>query len=120
MKEKLTRERALELHRKMWTDMQTKLGDTPSFRDRNKFKRNWCKEHGFEDVDCSCFLCEYSEQNGLWCGGECLIDWSPLADDPNEFTRCTDEYIDGGEIYEVAPISEILALPERSFEDEKS
>lgn len=120
MKEKLTRERALELHRKMWTDMQTELGDNPSPIARFEFKRDWCKEHGFEDVDCSCFLCEYSEQNGLWCGGECLIDWSSLADDPSDFTRCTDEYIDGGDIYKVAPISEILALPERSFEDEKS
>ena len=118
MKEKLTRERALELHRKMWTDMQIKLGDTPSSKKRNKFKRKWCNEHGFEYVYCSCFLCEYSEQTGSWCASECLIDWSSLACDPSEYSMCTDEYKGGGTIYCVAPISEILALPERSFEDD--
>lgn len=119
MKEKLTRERALELHRQMWTDMQTELGDNPLSFARVLFKDDWCKKHGFKDVDCSCFLCEYVEQNGLWCSGECLIDWSSLADEPNAFVKCTDLYIDGGEIYTAALISEILALPERSFEDER-
>lgn len=120
MKEILTRERALELHRKMWTDMQIKLGDSPSYSSRLRFRQDWCREHGFEDVDCSCFLCEYSEQTGSWCAGECLIDWSSLADDPNEYIRCTDGYKNGhGAIYEVALISEILALPERSFKDER-
>ena len=118
MKEELTRERALELHRKMWSDMKTALGDKPSFRDRNKFKIEWCEAHGFEDVDCHCFLCEYSEQTGSWCASECLIDWSPLAYEPSEYSMCTDEYKGGGEIYGVAPISAILALPERSFDDE--
>ena len=119
MKEELTRERALELHRKMWTCMQTELGDNPTSYARIKFKRDWCKEHGFDDVDCHCFLCEYSKQTGSWCASECLIDWSPLACEPGEYSMCTDEYKGGGEIYEAAPISEILALPERSFEDER-
>ena len=56
MKEVLTKERALELHRQMWTDMQTELGDRPLPKVRTKFKKDWCEAHGFEDVDCHCFF----------------------------------------------------------------
>lgn len=123
MKEELTRERALELHRQMWTDMQRECGDNPAWFVRNKFKHKWCEEHGFEDVDCNCFLCEYSSQNDLWCSGNCPIDWSQLTNDPDhDYSTCTDTYKDdvyNALIYEAAPISAILALPERSFDDER-
>lgn len=119
MKEELTRERALELHRQMWTDMQTVLGDNPTHSARQRFKRDWCRTHGFEDVECHCFLCEYTAQDGIWCNNNCLIDWSSLTDAECETATCTGYYKDArGLIYEIAPISEILALPERSFEDE--
>lgn len=114
MEELLTKERALELHRMMWEDMRDKLGDNPLFHHRSLFKKDWCKEHNFKDVDCSCFLCEYTTQQGEWCNN-CLLDWSSLRiiNDTNDVAHCTDTYKNGmGLIYEVAPISEILALPE--------
>ena len=108
MPNKLTREQALELHRQMWTDMQNALGDTPNGGKRVFFKENWCEEHFPDDaIDSNCFLCEYVAQNdyseyGRGCNGgrDCLLVW-PYGD-------CTMH-----SYYYDAPISEILALPER-------
>ena len=50
MKQKLTKEKALKLHRQMWEDMQKELGDNPSYFERLDFKHEWCKKHGFVDV----------------------------------------------------------------------
>ena len=96
----LTREEALKYHRQMWTDMQRKLGDNPSGYRRIRFKDKWCAEHfPDEHISNSFFLCEYVNNNDA-DGCCCLIDW------PNG--RCvTFDY------YYTAPISEILALPER-------
>lgn len=98
---KLTREDALNLHRQMWGDMQKELGDTPRAGARVRFKRQWCKEHfPGESVATSCFICEYV-LNNLDCScGACIIDW------PCGKCYSQDYYYD-------APISEILALPER-------
>lgn len=97
---KLTREKALELHRKMWSDMQKELGDTPDLKSRKSYKRHWCKVHGFEDVMGDCFLCEYIENFWLGCK-DCPIKWPGID--------CT-----SGDIsYRYSPISKILALPER-------
>lgn len=115
MKELLTKERALELHRMMWGDMRNELGDNPLVHQRSSFKAGWCIEHNFNDVDCNCFLCEYTAQQGKWCGNNCPLDWSSLRITKDQCTIacCTDTYKNGiGLIYEVAPISEILALPE--------
>lgn len=104
MKEELTRERALELHRKMWESMQRDLGDCPKTSDRLVYKFEWCYKHNYELVN-NCFLCEYDAQHNDGAGCQCLIKW--------KYGRCIDN-----EYYYTAPISEILALPERSFEDE--
>ena len=99
---KLTREKALELHRKMWTDMQRKLGDTPSITKRADFKRRWCDNYAYTPIN-SCYLCEYVAQEGADCGS-CPIDWGK-----SRGTRCVNGDVD----YRYSPISEILALPER-------
>lgn len=41
----LTRERALELHRQMWTDMRSDLGNNPTGGERVEYKIDWCKTH---------------------------------------------------------------------------
>ena len=98
---KLTREDALNLHRQMWSDMQKKLGDNPSEGARVKFKQQWCKEHfPGECVATNCFLCEYVFNNLDCSCSACLIDWP--------YKTCY-----GQDYYYAAPISEILALPER-------
>lgn len=129
---KLTREQALELHRKMWTDMQAKLGDYPNPHERNVFKTKWCerwlKENGYPPetrIRAHCFLCEYA-YFGYGCYGcfDCPIDWSKadhISTRGYEDADCTDLYIllnlpCGGDYYpyyKVAPISEILSLPEK-------
>ena len=108
----LTREEALKLHRQMWTDMQNELGNAPGIADRETYKDDWCDEHGFEDVDNSCFLCEYS--HGKSPGGcyHCPVKW------PTWTGRCFSDFLEDGiklkgDYYQVAPIREILALPER-------
>ena len=95
---KLTKEDALNLHRQMWSDMQKALGDNPKDYERTQFKEKWCAKHfPDENIFNSCFLCEYVNNNNVSC---CLIDW-PYR------TCATHSY------YYNAPISEILALPER-------
>ena len=104
----LARERALELHKQMWSDMQKELGDSASCNDRLYYKDYWCESHfPNENIYNSCFLCEYSTNKYGGCGydGElCIIDWGCGG--------CTDGAIN---CYH-SPISEILALPERKID----
>lgn len=112
----LTREKALELHRQMWSDMQKELGDNPSTYERQVFKATWCIKHGFNNIYADCFLCEYDTQHiptdSLHC--KCLIDWKPLTN-----TSFCNGHTDNGEFigYENAPISKILELPEREVSE---
>lgn len=108
----LTRERALELHRRMWTDMQQELGDNPTILERERYKRTWCQEH-FPDecIRDYCFLCEYAHNKYKSDGGfscrYCPIEW--------DCAYC----FEGDSIkksYRNMPISELLALPERREE----
>lgn len=103
----ITRENALKLHRQMWSDMQRDLGDCPSSNDRMIYKRKWCKEHVEDDFILNdCFLCEYVEEMFPYedCAKVCPIKW--INDD------CC-----GAEGWEVMPISKLLALPERKFDE---
>lgn len=125
-KKDLTREEALRLHYKMWTEMQEKLGDNPTPEERQDFKRNWCynwarKNNYDRDVMSNCFLCECVSGNCDYCP----IDWSQAEDidrsyeDLGYVTDCTDFYIISdyncaSPYYKYAPISKILAIPERS------
>lgn len=118
--ENLTRERALELHRQMWTDMQKDLGDEPSKTQRCNYKRRWIKNHFPEladkankNDDCeiihnNCFLCEYADAIYGLC--ECPIDW-PQG-------RCEDGGYENADNWQYMPISKLLALPEREEEEE--
>ena len=108
----LTRERALELHRQMWSDMQRDLGDCPDSESRSHYKRRWIAVH-FPELSNelpeiilnNCFLCEY-DGNGysmcncpiVWPGGKCEDHW----DDEKNWSDM--------------PISQLLALPEREVE----
>lgn len=108
------RQETLDLHRRMWTDMKKELGDNPSGAARYEFKKKWCIEHVGRVVFHACFLCEYNDEQKVRCN-ECLIDWEPIAyEEGLPYYDCMDEYRNcSGTIYEVAPISEILALPEK-------
>ena len=125
---KLTKEEALRLHRAMWSDMQRELGDNPSPSERLDYKGEWCEEHfPNEYIFNDCFCCEYNDQTenfedlaDVYCK-HCPIAWPTKCDD-NElpccgrtFDRKSGQY---HHYYLVAPISEILALPERELNDE--
>lgn len=110
----LTRKGALKLHRRMWKDMQEKLGDNPTDDDREEFKIQWCEEHGYADIACNCFICEYACQEKLNCR-DCIIKWG--TDTGSCMGACEN---DNGEratnaCYEM-PISWVLAQPERAEE----
>ena len=102
---KLTKEKALELHRQMWSDMQRELGNCPTGYQRVKYKEKWCKEHYPNyDIDGNCFLCEYTSHTlsfvlTLDCK-KCPIAW------PHNYCKHNNYYL-------TAPISEILELSER-------
>lgn len=58
----LTREKAVNLHRKMWTEMKEELGNTLGHHNygrnpRAEFKERWCKEHfPSRDIKHNCLL----------------------------------------------------------------
>jgi hypothetical protein len=117
---RINREEALCLHREMWEDMRKELGDNPTPRQRFEFKCTWLDVRGYSGVECACFLCEYAGFNGaiMKCN-KCPIDWTTLASDKNDelLGTCCASYYTGTPampIHKFAPISEILALPERS------
>ena len=103
---KLTREEALKLHRQMWSDMKAELGDNPSGTERVLFKKEWKEKHfPGESVLDDCFLCEASRLRNCGGGcGKCPIVWP--------YGKCF-----ANRYYYNAPISEILALPERRTDE---
>ena len=109
----LTRERALELHRQMWGDMQKKLRDKPSEASRIYFKEEWCKEHfPNEKILAHCFLCEYTvDEHGIADCHRCPILWG--SEERTKGFYCSGREND----YTSVPISQILALPERKVEE---
>ena len=117
----LTREEALKLHRQMWSDMQNDSGNNPTVAHRHMYKDVWCEKHKPRDVVYNdCFLCDYVKHTmrkkgvlafSLQCKF-CPIAW------PTDTGKCwSNRMADGtriwNEYYLIAPISEILALPER-------
>lgn len=110
----LTREKALELHRQMWSDMQKDLGDNPTRDERWAYKETWIEEHFPKDLVYNlCFLCEYCANQQFSDRDEfdydkcvCPIKW------PRE--RCEEGGY--GDTWDNMPISELLALPERGDE----
>lgn len=127
---KFTKEEAIRLHKEMWSEMKEKLGDNPDSHSRCNFKFNYLKTHEYTDefcnvnIQCHCFLCEYAEDKHRedWKKGvyrkrcaHCPIDWSKLTPDRNSsnYGYCLYSNDGGYEVWEIAPISKILELPER-------
>lgn len=119
MNRKLTKENALRLHHQMWADMQKMLGDNPNPDERKKFKKEWCEKYfPNEDIMCHCFLCEYDKNKRRKNDDDCkycLIEWNTNS---NGYPDCCEMiYYKPWDCYEfyhlAAPISKILALPER-------
>lgn len=107
---KLTKEEALRYHRQMWIDMQRELGNCPSPNDRLKYKEQWCRKHfGNIFIVCNCFLCEYVEglNSDADCEDTCPIKWID--------GRCVSNNLANN--YETMPISKLLTLPERKFDE---
>ena len=108
----LTREDAIRLHRWMWNDMRKALGDCPDDEAREAYKEKWCSQHGFNNVKHNCFLCEYSYRKSPHFCEHCPVKW------PTCNGICIDNVSDDesplrGDYYQIAPIREIIALPER-------
>lgn len=109
----LTREKALELHRLMWSDMQQELGNYAMGGDRVLYKSEWCQLHfPNEKIANDCFLCEYALKNKKRNCNICPIKWTTENNKDATVYCCYDNY------YYCAPISELLALPERELEEE--
>ena len=115
---KLTREEALKYHRQMWGDMLKDIGDIDNANLRTNYKAEWCKKHfPGENIDNYCFCCEYDLNTDGMCCVHCPIEWPK---DEDGYPNCCNPIFNGeesGEYYLFAPISEILALPEREVED---
>lgn len=103
MEKRLTKEKALNLHRQMWIDMLLVLGNNPDGMAHSEFKRNWLLVNNYKNVECNCFLCEYNYQQQKigkdWCEF-CPIDWSFLSAEEYQKGKdasCGDRYIYGYE-----------------------
>ena len=103
----LTKEEAICLFRRQWSDMQMALGDNPTYGGREVYKGEWCRLHGFSHVAENCFLCEWVMQNKTICDF-CPIDWN-FDKQNKQGNYC----LFGTVCHSHSPISEILALPER-------
>lgn len=118
----LSLKETLELHRKMWVDMNEALGGVEHLEsDRNEFKKEWCKKHGYEKLKCYCFLCDYGlghlpkSPYHVMCDF-CPMDWSKAKDiSSDEPASCCSNYKDiiFSSYYLSAPIEDVLAVPVR-------
>lgn len=115
---KLTRERALELHRRMWTDMQKDLGDNPTYEQRYNYKTRWLRTNfPYDCVEHNCFLCEYAKVDYAECEDYCPIEWpAGRCEDGSWYDEELDEW-DYSDNWTHMPISRLLALPEREIEE---
>lgn len=119
----MTREEALKYHRQMWGDMLENIGDEATADEREDFKEKWLRAHfPGENFRHNCILCTYVKKdiNSNKKCRNCPINWEKLVSGDEPYVphggRCYLEYKGGGvegAIYLDAPISEILALPER-------
>jgi len=70
---KLTKKKAIELHRELWDWLY--YHPTEEKEDWPRWKKNG---GDIPRVYADCFLCEYDQQHGgSYCGETCILDWSP-------------------------------------------
>lgn len=115
----ITREEAVRLFHKQWSDMQKDLGDIPTADDRLKYKRRWCALYKRFALN-SCFLCKYVQQEMTRQGivsSLLYCSLCPIAWPTGNGTCCSKRLVDGtfikDDYYLAASISQILSLPER-------
>lgn len=122
----ITREEAVRLFHKQWSDMQKDLGNKPTVEERPMYKEMWCENHKpREAVYNNCFLCDYVKRTmrkkgiySLFLRCQlCPIVW-PTHNGKCYCNRLADGTRIWNEYYLTAPISEILALPESEVEVE--
>lgn len=122
----LTKEQAIELHRKMWNDMN-EAGVRNSFLAKSDFKYHWIKEHFDEEIFHDCFLCQYAKQEYIRelqnnpnmtkriCDF-CPLDWGEL-ENPYSLSK-DDAYCEYSEInWKTAQIYIIANLKEKIKKD---
>lgn len=119
----ITPEQAILATIEMWSDMMDKFGARPSDKQRNWFKEDWLKVHGYAStfpgmtrVNGNCFLCECacvewhkSGYSHIRCE-HCPIYWP--EDSAKIAVKCSSVYLD----YLKSPIPDILAY----LKDEKN
>lgn len=94
--------------------MQKKLGNYAMGGDRVLYKSEWCQLYfPNENIANDCFLCEYALKNKKRNCNMCPIKWT-TENNKDAITAycCYNDY------YYRAPISELLALPERKLTEE--
>lgn len=68
---KLTREQAIEEHRKMWNLIADEILREKRKLNISDLKYKYCVKNGFKNINADCFLCEYTNYN---CNRR-PIDW---------------------------------------------
>ena len=86
----LTKEQAIQEHRKMWNWIAEQNEKGIHYPHSDELKRQYIKEHtDYEYISCWCFCCEYDEKYNLtfrMCG-RCPLDWKSSA---NGIQCCND------------------------------
>ena len=67
---KLTKKRAIELHRQLWDWLAKNPG-----KDKNQWPEWQWNGGEFMEVEFECFLCEYMVEGVLGCDDGCPVEW---------------------------------------------
>lgn len=111
----LTREEAIENHRKMWNW----IADETELWQRKVYKEDYFEKNKIKNAPyLKCYCCEYNIRNNrLYCGENCIVNWENT--DIIENTKdCTNSYYEDWcceeDWQEAARLARIIAnLPER-------
>lgn len=68
----MTKDEAIQEHRKMWQWM----GNTALMQKRIVTKKEYMETHNIDnDLEGHCFCCEYCSQQGCRCTNNCILAW---------------------------------------------
>lgn len=73
----LTREQAIEGHRKMYNDMADEIEQSKKLINVGYFKMEYCKKNRCTLIHNYCFACEYSKGDCI----DCPIEWESSVDE---------------------------------------
>lgn len=90
MPRRLTKQKAIELHRDMWNWIAEQY-ENDSTEEAYDLKTQYCRQHGFYHLEHECFCCEYDDQAGVetdeYCK-YCPLLWGTETETTSYYCEC--------------------------------